>query len=256
MIQVTVGFINEDSYEGDVTNPLSLNLYTYVHNNPLIYSDPTGHWCDSNATDKNGKSLWSHSGNCNTSTSHWSPDYNHIDQVETRNGKPYGAAFKKSDLSNEDKYVLWVRGDNDLYLSLDRSTQLILRKWALQSYMKQQIDEGFPDFFAGMNLDSSVLGTVNYSETNWPFPIKPQDAVSEWEKFLGPGNKTNLNPRTNLPDADRIFSEDGNRSIRFGNHEMGSSPNKFHYHEETWSHDPVKNQWNIKNVLKRVPLKK
>jgi RHS repeat-associated protein len=36
-------FINEDTYEGELTNPLSLNLYTYVENNPLIYFDPFGH---------------------------------------------------------------------------------------------------------------------------------------------------------------------------------------------------------------------
>src|SRR5690606_12348169 len=36
-------FISEDTYEGDITNPLSLNLYTYVHNNPLKYDDYTGH---------------------------------------------------------------------------------------------------------------------------------------------------------------------------------------------------------------------
>ncbi|MCP1307952.1 RHS repeat domain-containing protein [Paenibacillus tyrfis] len=36
-------FINEDTYEGDIANPLSLNLYTYVLNNPLKYVDPTGH---------------------------------------------------------------------------------------------------------------------------------------------------------------------------------------------------------------------
>lgn len=36
-------FINEDTYEGDIKNPLSLNLYTYVENNPLRYVDPTGH---------------------------------------------------------------------------------------------------------------------------------------------------------------------------------------------------------------------
>ncbi|WP_139070795.1 colicin D domain-containing protein, partial [Paenibacillus sp. KS1] len=35
--------INEDTYEGDIKNPLSLNLYTYGHNNPLRYIDPTGH---------------------------------------------------------------------------------------------------------------------------------------------------------------------------------------------------------------------
>ncbi|WP_127531736.1 RHS repeat-associated core domain-containing protein [Paenibacillus kobensis] len=36
-------FVNEDTYEGDITNPLTLNLYTYTANNPLIYSDPSGH---------------------------------------------------------------------------------------------------------------------------------------------------------------------------------------------------------------------
>ncbi|MFD2672954.1 RHS repeat-associated core domain-containing protein [Marinicrinis sediminis] len=36
-------FISEDSYEGEITNPLSLNLYTYVSNNSLRYTDPSGH---------------------------------------------------------------------------------------------------------------------------------------------------------------------------------------------------------------------
>ncbi|MGG3301330.1 type IV secretion protein Rhs, partial [Brevibacillus formosus] len=37
---------SEDTYKGQVDNPLSLNLYTYVENNPLRYKDPTGHWKD------------------------------------------------------------------------------------------------------------------------------------------------------------------------------------------------------------------
>ncbi|MCY9704195.1 polymorphic toxin-type HINT domain-containing protein, partial [Paenibacillus alvei] len=37
-------FINEDTYEGEIKNPLSLNLYTYVYNNPLIHLDPTGNF--------------------------------------------------------------------------------------------------------------------------------------------------------------------------------------------------------------------
>ncbi len=36
-------FISEDSYWGEDTNPLSLNLYTYCLNNPIMYTDPTGH---------------------------------------------------------------------------------------------------------------------------------------------------------------------------------------------------------------------
>ncbi|WP_409177277.1 RHS repeat-associated core domain-containing protein [Brevibacillus fortis] len=35
-------FISEDAYKGQVENPLSLNRYTYVHNNPLRFVDPSG----------------------------------------------------------------------------------------------------------------------------------------------------------------------------------------------------------------------
>ena len=35
-------FISEDSNEGNITNPLSLNLYTYCANNPVKYIDPSG----------------------------------------------------------------------------------------------------------------------------------------------------------------------------------------------------------------------
>ncbi|MFC5700576.1 RHS repeat-associated core domain-containing protein [Cohnella faecalis] len=35
-------FISKDSYEGDLANPLTLNLYTYVYNNPMMYLDPSG----------------------------------------------------------------------------------------------------------------------------------------------------------------------------------------------------------------------
>jgi RHS repeat-associated protein len=37
-------FMQEDTYLGNSTDPLSLNLYTYCSNNPLVYTDPTGHW--------------------------------------------------------------------------------------------------------------------------------------------------------------------------------------------------------------------
>ena len=36
-------FLTEDSYLGDITNPLTLNRYSYCGGNPLFYSDPSGH---------------------------------------------------------------------------------------------------------------------------------------------------------------------------------------------------------------------
>lgn len=31
-------------HTGDSNDPLSLNLYTYSSNNPIKYTDTTGHW--------------------------------------------------------------------------------------------------------------------------------------------------------------------------------------------------------------------
>ena len=36
-------FISEDSYWGTLEDPLSLNLYVYCANNPIIFVDPSGH---------------------------------------------------------------------------------------------------------------------------------------------------------------------------------------------------------------------
>ncbi|MGT2716673.1 DNRLRE domain-containing protein [Streptococcus respiraculi] len=36
-------FLTEDSYQGEATDPLSQNRYAYVHNNPVNYTDPSGH---------------------------------------------------------------------------------------------------------------------------------------------------------------------------------------------------------------------
>ncbi len=37
-------FLSEDTYTGNPNDPLSLNHYTYCHNEPIMYTDPTGHW--------------------------------------------------------------------------------------------------------------------------------------------------------------------------------------------------------------------
>ena len=40
-------FLTEDSYPGEATDPLSQNRYSYVQNNPVNYTDPSGHFWSS-----------------------------------------------------------------------------------------------------------------------------------------------------------------------------------------------------------------
>jgi RHS repeat-associated protein len=69
--------------------------------------------------------------------------------------------------------------------------------------------------------------------------VREKDATNDWDDFLGP-DQTNIDPRDGLPDADRIWSADGKRSIRYGEHEYKDrKPGKHHYHKETWYPDKV-----------------
>jgi hypothetical protein len=95
---------------------------------------------------------------------------------------------------------------------------------------------------------------VSY-ETKSPTAVKPQDVTTEWDRFLGPGPYTNKHPRTGNPTDSLIVSADGMRSIRYGNHEMNSSPTKHHYHEETWIYDAASDTMTVINNLVRIRMK-
>ncbi len=44
----TGSFISQDTYLGRTISPLSQNRYTYAHNNPVMYDDPSGHYVATN----------------------------------------------------------------------------------------------------------------------------------------------------------------------------------------------------------------
>jgi hypothetical protein len=57
--------------------------------------------------------------------------------------------------------------------------------------------------------------------------------------------------RTGEPDKNRITSQDGKRSIRYGEHEW-KNPNKHHYHEESWEYDKENDFMKIYNVIRHI----
>lgn len=211
-----------------------MNRYTYVHNNPVSNIDPTGHWCES------ADGRWSHAGGCNSEDSTWSPDYEHIGEREKYNGRPYGDAFQKDYLSDHDKYILWRKGDNEVYLNSSRETQLQLRDWALQDYMADQIARGYPDFIAGLNLDPDGLTAfpklTDHSVTtgrNLPTSSRPNssmDLVDEngnikTRRYFGPDGRA-------IRDVD--FTDHGNPKMH---------PKVPHEHDWDWTKKPPRGRW-------------
>lgn len=99
---------------------------------------------------------------------------------------------------------------------------------------------------------SASTKVINTPEVKAPNAIKSSDVIKSCDDYLGP-NQTNINPRTGQVDLNRIFSEDGTRSIRFGSHEMNSMGTpKGHYHIETWTYDPVTDTMTVTNILQRI----
>lgn len=82
-------------------------------------------------------------------------------------------------------------------------------------------------------------------------PVPAKRVLDEWNKFLGEGY-SNINPITGVKDPDRLWSKDGNRSIRYGPHEM----NYEHYHYEVWGKDSKSGDWVRLNVYKHIQTPK
>ncbi len=94
-------------------------------------------------------------------------------------------------------------------------------------------------------INSNKGGTINHKrptvieapESSNPTQMKKADAVDAWDDYLG-NQQTNYNPYKGVNDPNRIFSSDGTRSIRFGNHEMDSwGTSKAHFHFERWEYN-------------------
>ena len=102
------------------------------------------------------------------------------------------------------------------------------------------------------HVPSPNTQVVKHPEIKAPNQVKASDVTNYWDDYLG-SNQTNINPITGLVDNDRIFSADGTRSIRFGNHEMNSmGTTKFHFHQEEWKYDSVNDVMEYFNTLIRI----
>jgi RHS repeat-associated protein len=161
-------FVSKDTYEGQISNPLSQNLYTYVINNPLRYIDPSGNYCVS----KNGKN--SHSGGCSSSDSTYVPDsiYN-ANKNKSINTLVKLYNQQKSKAVNDSSKIQWI--------TMDKSTAIPVPNVNSNTLVKALIQ--------GLGL-TAILGIEATSSQTYT-PPKHQTLIYR----NGRGGNINLTPR-------------------------------------------------------------
>ena len=121
----------------------------------------------------------------------------------------------------------------------------------------KSIDGGKMSGNTGTNSASSSAGVkvVCNPEVKAPTQVKASEVTNYWDNYLGT-NQTSINPIKGTIDNDRIFSSDGSKSIRFGNHEMNElGSTKAHFHQESWVFDSINNTVEYNNTLVRIDCK-
>ncbi|WP_181022658.1 RHS repeat-associated core domain-containing protein [Brevibacillus laterosporus] len=159
-------FITEDTYKGQVDNPLSLNRYTYVHNNSVSNVDPTGNWCES----KDGR--WAHPGGCSSKSSKKSHDNDHSGDFIIENGKVI-EAFKYDDGSGARE----LEGFEDPFTYITGVGGLL--KGAIKAGAKKASQEATATF---IKMDLQFFSKINLSIKPAVSNKKLQNIVNELYK--------------------------------------------------------------------------
>ncbi len=222
---VTGRFVNPDSLI-DTSNVLGFNMYAYCGNNPVNREDNGGNLWD--VVFDIASIAYSAYQVCKEPTNLWNWVGLAADAVSlvipgvTGGGAAVRALTKADDVIDATRAVSKVDDAADVARAAD----------SLGNVSQVVVKSG--------------------GEVKLPTQISASNAVDKWDEFLGP-NQTNINKFTGEVDSNRIFSADGSKRIRFGNHEMNSlGTPKAHFHYETWDFNPINNTVTVFNELQRL----
>lgn len=172
-------FISEDTYKGNLWEPQSQNGYAYVANNPINWIDPSGQ-CgilpDGNlygCIEVDSTILWAKMNYRDAATQ---ADRDAIlrDTASYReeNAGYWTVGYEDSlddyKLTKDDLYYMWYFGDNQIALLVDPSTGEQYGKEfqtkLYKGYMAEQIQKGFPDFWAGIDVGTTIVSMGGASQ--------------------------------------------------------------------------------------------
>ncbi|WHH58413.1 RHS repeat-associated core domain-containing protein [Petroclostridium sp. X23] len=231
----TIGrFISEDSYEGQVTDPLSLNLYTYCLNNPILYTDPSGHMplADPNVWIQAGNSLqqlWISTQNL------W---YTYAPQITeglqqagnwaVQHGPQFieGMSETGKNIANKIKEIAGSGNSSNL-----DPNNFDPNKWKevadlSKKALKHPLNDHMPSKYAKQALHQSkeaveqYLSKKSFFNPNWSEQQITQALNSAYKDAVNKGITNGYHTIEAYGEKVQIFIRDGNFSTGFGTHSL------------------------------------
>lgn len=213
-----------------------------------MYVDPSGHGTESAADKQNAQEAFD-----NATEEFYEDIFDQQREVDS------DLDDYVQDMTDPDNGIVDVEGDNST--GTDPSDGAVEAEWKQENGLEREgggsESNRKTDFYA---TEDGTIISAKKVKSNSQYDrlevevysgksVRSKNATDDWDSFLGP-NQTDIDPRTGQKSLDRIWSADGTRSIRFGDHEMnGMGTKNFHYHKEIWYNDYVYNE------VQRIQLK-
>ena len=211
-------FIREDSYDGELDNPQSQNIYIYVMNNPLKYVDPTGHWNEESDWYRPWSWLNKSDGEASLEGKITALGVDFLPLIG--DGKGIIEAFTGEDVITKEKLVWWERGLGLICLTELRG----IRKGA--KYSNEVIE-------AGTTLIKGIDETKNLDEVAH---------IDDLVKRLG----------VDVDNVDELIEESKNLDIENTSELAGKTSKKLSKRLKYMGSTPSKSSQVGKEVIKRM----
>lgn len=163
----TARFLQEDTFTGDKNDPLSLNLYTYCANEPVMYTDPSGH----KAANLNDLALAS---NASKKDIIW-------------NGKDKKTGKSSATVTVNGIKQTIIVGEHGTYISKDN--RIVIDN--------EVFDSLFSDSSKGLSVNTTISNGTLTSQTVKPGNIGSAPATTNTTvPYLKPSNRATSSPST------------------------------------------------------------
>ncbi len=189
-------FVSADTMVPEPGNPQSLNRYSYTLNNPLRYTDPTGHWnepCDPTCGGGNSSGGGSNGNGSSTSNSAYTYDLPYLG-LDLFFGEPQDLGGIPCDNECFERAALEIPGFNSLYFCATNRCGEVLA---------YNLERGLWGLMLGRDL--SVMPGVNMTVPASDI-LFTQDSIGAYTRLPKPGQP--LRPGQGVPLDDLALDID------------------------------------------------